>query len=152
MADVISTSALVSYDDDFFLWTQRQAALLRERMPADVDWQNLSKEIESSGKRDRREAASSLRVVMLHLLKWQFQPDLRSPSWRSSIVEHRHRLADILADSPSLRGKVEEALAKVYARARKAAAQEIVLANLSDLPKACPYSVAELLDEDWLPS
>ena len=84
MADVISTPAVVSYDDDFFLWPQRQAALLRERMPADVDWQNLSEEIESLGKRDRREAASNLRVVMLHLLKWQFQAERRSPSWRAT--------------------------------------------------------------------
>ncbi len=75
MATVIEPR--VRYEDDLFAWTQEQAALLRAHAVDGIDWENLAEEIESMGRRDRRELKSRLRVILLHLLKWQAQPSLR---------------------------------------------------------------------------
>ena len=80
------------YDEDFFLWSQEQAALLRDKKCTDLDLDNLAEEIESLGKRDRRELESRLRVLMTHLLKWRHQSEERSGSWGSTITEQRLRI------------------------------------------------------------
>src|SRR5580704_181268 len=92
-----------AYDDDFFAWTQEQARLLRGGDLADIDAGNLAEEIESMGRSDRREIRSRLVVLLAHLLKWQFQPGGRTTSWSGTIVEQRHQIDLVIADSPSLR-------------------------------------------------
>src|SRR5262245_1130692 len=96
----------VAYERDFYRWTQRQAALLRTQDSGELDWKNIAEEIESLGKRDRRELGSRLRVLMIHLLKWQFQPTKRSESWSSTIGTQREEIRLIIEDSPSLRRQV----------------------------------------------
>ena len=84
------------YDQDFYAWTQQQAVLLRAKgVWRELDYGNLAEELESLGKRDRRELERRLEVLVMHLLKWCYQPERRerSRSWRSSIREQRRRLA-----------------------------------------------------------
>lgn len=73
------------YDEDFYAWTQHQAALLRTEKWQDLDSTNLAEELESLGKRDLRELESRLEVLVMHLLKWCYQPERRERgrSWRS---------------------------------------------------------------------
>ena len=115
------------YEEDFVLWTKRQAALIRARKLDLVDWENVAEEIESLGISDRRELGGRLEVLMMHLLKWQFQPMHRSRSWRSTIRSQRGRIERVLKQSPSLRREVAELSREEYAAAREAASADTVL-------------------------
>ena len=140
------------YDTDFYAWTQEQAALLREGAVAELDLVNLAEEIESLGQRDRRTLGSHLRTLMLHLLKWQYQPSgrLTGHAWRSSIRTARIEITVLLEDSPSLGGAVPGLIARWYPNARLDAADETGL-PLTTFPEACPWSVAQVLDDDFYP-
>jgi hypothetical protein len=141
----------VSYDDDFNAWTLDQAARLRRERPRTIDWENLAEEVESLGRSDKRALGSGLKVVLEHLIKWRYQPEKRSESWSDSIEEHRDRIARIIADSPSLAGWPAEVLAAEYSRARRKALKDTKLPPPA-IPVACPFSIKQALDADYLPS
>ena len=90
------------YDTDFHEWAETQAAALRNRSANALDWDNIAEEIESLARRDRREIRNRLEVLCQHLLKWEFQPRLRSNSWRSSVREARRQIAGLVEESPTL--------------------------------------------------
>ena len=138
------------YDRDYVQWIEATLQQLRDRDYEQVDWENLLEEIEDMGKRERQALRSNLVVVLLHLLKWQFQPEYRTGSWAGSITEHRRRILDLLDDSPSLKSVIPEGLEKCYKSARKQAHQETGLA-LNLFPPECPYAVEEILDDDFCP-
>ena len=102
------------------------------------------------GARDRRELINRLAVLIAHLLTWQYQPERRSTSWRLTINEQRRQVALILEDSPSLRGRLPEFLARAYAHGTRAAMDETGLAS-SPFPVECPYELTQLLDESYWP-
>src|SRR5450631_4403123 len=88
--------ALSLYERDFFRWTELMATRLRDRDASELDWKNLAEEIEDLGRRDRRELKSRLRVLIAHLLKWQYQPELREEStWKATISEQRQQVLDL---------------------------------------------------------
>lgn len=138
------------YDADFFAWTQDQANRLKGLRPKGLDWINLADEIESLGRSEKRDIESRLSVLLVHLLKWRFQPEPRSGSWRASVVEQRTRMARELAASPSLRGYPAEILAEEYELARPRAADETGL-PLESFPTRCPFSIDEVLDPEFWP-
>ena len=138
------------YEEDFVLWTERQAALIRARQLDLVDWDNVAEEIESLISGDRRELCSRLEVLMMHLLKWQFQPMHRSRSWRSTIRNQRGRIERVLKQSPSLRREVAKLGREEYAAACEAASAETGFA-LRTFPKALPHTAEQILDEDFFP-
>ncbi len=95
----------VGYDEDFALWARDQARLLEERRFDALDLGNLVEEVESLSRNDRRELKSRIEVLLMHLLKWKFQPEqlaLSRKSWRQTIVEQRSQIRLVLEDSPSL--------------------------------------------------
>ena len=140
------------YEQDFYTWTQEQAALLREGAVHELDLANLAEEIESLGKSDRRALGSHLRNLLLHLLKWQYQPRgrLTGHSWGSSIRNARAELAVLLEDSPTLRGEVSRLLVRWYPLAREDAADETRLPRAT-FPATCPWSPEEVLEADFWP-
>ncbi len=140
----------VAYDADFLAWTRAEAAHLRELRPAGVDWQNLAEEIESLGKSLKQRIESSLAVVIMHLLKLKYQPEAAKPGWRSSVIEHRRRIARIVRDSPSLRRYPGSVLAEEYRGARLMAADETSL-PLDLFPETCPFTIAQVLGPDFWP-
>jgi hypothetical protein len=143
------------YDDDILLWSEHQADLLRrtaagERVnSAELDWPNIAEEIEAVGRSQRREVRNRLARLCQHLLKWAFQPELRSRSWRATIVTQRHELQSVLLDSPSLVPFVAEALPNAYQTGRIWAEQETGLMHLPEAP--CPWAAAEVLASDFYP-
>jgi len=139
------------YESDFFAWTQEQGERLRRRAHNDVDWENVAEEIETLGRTERSEIASRLHVLLVHLLKWQFQPEARSYGWKGTIVEQRVRLRRALRDSPSLKTYPSEVLDEEYASARLKAAGETGQV-LTTFPASCPYSVAEVIESDAFPA
>ena len=135
---------------DYALWCAQQGALLRAGRLDALDRENLAEEIESLGRSDRREIENRMKVLLVHLLKWAYQPAGRSGSWRSSIREQRGRIAKLLDESPSLGGYPAQILAEEYGYARSDAADETGLAENS-FPSACPFDIAQVLDPAWLP-
>jgi hypothetical protein len=138
------------YDTDFYTWTRQQARALAAKDWSALDLEHLVEEIDSLGNEQRHAVRSHLRVLLWHLLKWAYQPDHRSTSWRTSIVNARAEIADRLEDSPSLRPLVPTLLTWAYPRARRLAAAETDW-PLATFPETCPWDLAQVLDEDWWP-
>ena len=98
-------------DHDFYAWSSQQAALLRAGHVAEADLEHIAEEIESMGRAERRELVSRLTILLLHLLKWQFQPLLKAASWRATIRVQRRDLRKHMEDNPSLTSQLPEAVA-----------------------------------------
>jgi anaerobic selenocysteine-containing dehydrogenase len=138
------------YDTDFYAWTQHQVDRLRAEAFEEVDWDNLIEEIAAMGAAQRRELTSRLQVLIMHLLKWQYQPDLRSKSWSYTIRDQRNELAYLLEESPSLHTLLPERIARAYPRAVKNALEETGFLH-SPFPTTCAYTAAQILDESFWP-
>ncbi len=150
MKQDVATSA-VSHDVDFYSWTQQTAELIGQRRLDEVDLEHVAEEIADIGKRDRRELRSRLIVLLMHLLKWQVQPELRErSSWRSTIVEQRTEIRLLLKDSPSLYRLVPDELSSLYIDAVRNARSETGL-HPGSFPPSCPYTSEQILDTDFLP-
>ncbi len=136
-------------DEDFVTWTQRQGELLRARAAgalsndAGIDWANLAEEIESVGRSERRQVRSRMARLFQHLLKWHYQPDHRSRSWRTTIATQRREIEAVLADSPSLRSSLPDILTDAYRAAR---AEALAGTGLLKLPEISPFTVEQALD------
>ena len=136
------------YDHDFYAWTQEQAQLLRTGKFNQIDFDHIAEEIEDMGRSEKRELESRLEVLLMHLLKWQFQPNLRSRSWQLTIKEQRLRLEKLLAENPSLKSFLADSLEKIYQLAMISAERET---GLSSFPEGCPYSLTEIFTSEFLP-
>ena len=150
MNKIFGKPQLTAYDADYAQWCAEQGALLREGKLQALDRENLAEEIESLGRSDKREIESRLNVLLVHLLKWRFQPDQQTGSWKASIIEQRWRISRVIKDSPSLVGYPQHVLSEEYALAREAAATESGLAE-EDFPDRCPFSMAQILDPEFFP-
>ncbi|TDP44575.1 DUF29 domain-containing protein [Zavarzinia compransoris] len=138
------------YERDFYAWANEQAALLRAGKLAAADIEHIAEEIESMGKTEKRELVSRLAVLLLHLLKWRYQPECRSASWEATIEVQRRDLAVHLKDNPSLKAKVPEAVDYAYGNARIEAAAETGLPKPT-FPEECPWSFDQAISEDFWP-
>jgi hypothetical protein len=138
------------YESDYCLWLEANTNLLRERRLAEIDLDNLVAEIEGMSRRERDALFSNLKIALLHLLKYRYQPAKRSNSWRSSLREHRQRILRAFKNSPSLKPYFTKILADCYQEARELAADETGLL-LVEFPEKCPFSPEEILDVEYLP-
>lgn len=145
-----SPKTLSLYDTDFYAWANQQAALLRAGRLGEADIANIAEEIESMGRSEKRELISQLAVLLMHLLKWRFQPGMRGKSWRLTIEVQRLEAAEHLADNPSLKSQMNEMLQKAYRRARLEAARE-TSHDSSTFPASCPWSYDEIIDDTFWP-
>ena len=98
------------YKTDFYSWTQYQAQLIRSGNLEALDLDNLLEEIESMGRSERRQLSHRLDVLLMHLLKWLFQPDQRSNSWQGSIKEQRFRIYRLLKANPGLKPELDDVM------------------------------------------
>lgn len=138
------------YERDFYAWAVEQAGLLRSGELGRADIEHIAEEIESMGKAEKRELVSRLTVLLLHLLKWRFQPAGRGNSWRLSIANSRDEVVDHLDDNPSLKSLLAHALVSAYRYARRKASVET---NLSEetFPVDCPWSFEQIMDAEFWP-
>lgn len=133
-----------AYDRDFYGWTMEQAAYIRAGRFAEVDCEKVAEEVETLGRSEFSRLVSFYRLILLHMLKWEHQPNLRSRSWAISIALHRAHAADVLDDNPSLAPRLDEALARAYRLARLEAIRETGL-SATAFPAACPFTREETL-------
>ena len=146
-----STQNLSLYEKDFSLWIENTVNQLKTGQFLEVDLGNLIEEIESMGRSEKQALESNLIIVLLHLLKYKYQPDKRSNSWLSSIYEHRRRLRKSLKSSPSLKPYYTEVFEECYQDARQEAALETGL-TLEVFPLVCPFTPETTLDSEFLPN
>ena len=138
------------YEHDMVLWIERQIALLRQRRFAELDLENLIEELESIVKRERRKLGNRLEVLLMHLLKCEFQPERLSKSWLRTLYEQRRRIDQILRDSPSLGPTLDEVVEEAYPHAVQLAAIETALSTKA-FPSTNPYSLEQLRDQGFVP-
>ncbi|BBD67027.1 hypothetical protein NIES4072_56950 [Nostoc commune NIES-4072] len=138
------------YDTDYLQWIETTVEKLQSHDYANVDWEKLIEEIADVGRSERRSLKSNLIVILVHLLKCQFQPEKRSGSWEGSIIEHRRRVKEALDDSPSLKSYLENIFIECYAQAVKQAKAETGL-SVESFPVVCPYQLLEVTNDEFLP-
>jgi len=141
------------YDSDYQLWLESTINQLRQGDFQSVDWPNLLEELADLGKNNRRALKSLLTRLLEHLLKltyWQSQRDYNQAGWKKEIRNFRLQIADLLADSPSLKSYLREILAKCYLDARNLLIDETKL-DASIFPLEVLASLEEILDQNWLP-
>jgi Domain of unknown function DUF29 len=126
-----------------------QAAALRAGDFERLDLGNLAEEIEDVGSEQLHKLTSAYRIILLHMLKWDYQPERRSRSWITSIESHRAHAEDVLEDNPGLQSREDVALARAYRRARIEAAGETNFEK-SVFPNSCPYSLGEVMGREFL--
>jgi Domain of unknown function DUF29 len=139
-----------TYLSDFSVWIDQTTQLLQEQRWQEIDVVHLIEEIKDLGKSERRAIASQLIRLLLHLLKWQYQPQRRSDSWLDSITDARTQIELAIADSPSLKNYPAQELESSYHKALRQTAKQILI-EISVFPSSCPYSLDLVLKEDWLP-
>ena len=142
--------SLSLYEADFYAWANQQAALLRAGRLGEADIANIAEEIESMGKSEKRELINRLAVLLMHLLKWRFQPKKRGKSWRFTIRGQRLELRRHLRDNPSLKSQLDLATVDAYESAIIEAVRETSL-DESKFPKACPWTYDEIIDDGFWP-
>jgi Domain of unknown function DUF29 len=116
----------------------------------DASPKHIAEEIESVGREERRELVNRLAVLLLHLLKWAYQPERRGKSWRLTIEEQRRQLARHMRDNPSPQPSLDEAMADAYGDAVLRAEGETDLPR-DTFPWSCPYSFEQVMDDGFWP-
>ena len=144
MATRLREPQLPDYEADGVGWAEAQAAALLARRVDLLDWENLAEEIADVGKHQREHLESALRLVVMHLLKWDHQSERRSRSWWTTIANQRHRATKRLRENPSLRPRLPEIIEDAYRTARLDAADEMDV-PIKLLPHECPFSFDEIM-------
>ncbi|MEH2237051.1 DUF29 domain-containing protein [Nostoc sp.] len=139
------------YNQDFLVWTQQQAECLKTGRWAELDVEHLVEELEALGRSEQKELGSYLQVLLMHLLKCQYQPERKIKSWVNTISNSRNQIQDCLEDTPSLRCFLEdwEWIEKYYRRARRDAANETQM-PIETFPLEYPFTMEQVLNADFL--
>jgi hypothetical protein len=148
-SETISYSSL--YDQDFMLWIESTVQLLKSQRLTELDLENLIDEVEDMGRNQKHALESNLSILLMHLLKWQYQSVKRSNSWKFTIREHRQRLQKAFRDSPSLKRYCEQVFHDCYQDARSLASDETGI-EIDRFPVESPYALIETLNQDFLPT
>jgi hypothetical protein len=143
-------TAKALYKTDFNLWLTETVNLLRKGDIEKLDLEHLAEEVEDMGNNRKDALESNLIRVLQHLLKWKYQPQKRTNSWKASITEHSLRLTRAFKKSPSLKPYFEDVFAECYQDARLIAAQETGL-DILVFPEICPFERSDVLNPQYLP-
>lgn len=136
------------HEDDLYSWVQEQVEHLRAGRVDELDLANIAEELDDVGIAQYHRLESAIRVLLIHMLKWDQQPERRSRSWVGSIVEQRSRIGRLLGKNPGLKSRIEEACDEAYASAVRWAAVETGFIE-SDFPQAQPYSWDDILNRPF---
>jgi hypothetical protein len=140
------------YEADVVAWASEQARLIRAGHFDQLDLAHIAEEIEDVGKSEQRELASRMAVLLAHILKWKFQPQKRSVSWTLTIKEQRRLLVRRIQKTPSLGPMLvdPEWIDEIWVDAKALAEKETGL-DIGAFPEVCPWAMANVLTDAWLP-
>jgi len=136
------------YERDLYAWSLEQARLLREGRLTEIDAENVAEEILDVGRNEYDKLESALWVLLMHMLKWDHQPERRTRSWETAILEQRDRVELQLRDNPSLKSRIPEAVRRAYRGGRLRASGETDL-DLKQFPEKCPYDWETILNRPF---
>jgi hypothetical protein len=136
------------YQRDLHAWSHEQARLLRAGRLNEIDAENVAEEILDVGSNEYDKLESALRVLLMHMLKWDYQPERRSRSWANTIAEQRLRVEKQLRKNPSLKSRLPEAVTDGYPQGRLAASGETDT-ELAVFPEECPYDWDSILKREF---
>ena len=141
------------YETDVVAWANEQASLVRAGRFDLLDLKHIAEEIEDVGKSEQRELASRMSVLLMHLIKWQFQAQKRSVSWTLTVKEQRRLCVRRIQKTPSLAPLLTDAewIDDVWIDAKALAEKETGI-DQGTLPEVCPWVMADVLTEAWLPA
>lgn len=142
------------YNQDFYAWTQEQAKLLHNKHFTSLDISHLEEELLIMGASEKRELESRLEQLLMHLLKWKYQPTyINKKSWERTIKEQRIKLIRHLKDNPSLKNHdtFKERFVEAYDTAILRAAEETGL-DESIFPIECEWRAEQVMDNDFYPN
>lgn len=142
------SAAAPLYERDLYAWSQEQARLLTEGRLAEIDAKNIAEEILDVGRNEYDKLESALRVLLMHMLKWDHQPERRTRSWENTIREQRKQVEEQLHDNPSLKSRIDNATERAYWRARLRASTETDI-DVERFPDRCPYEWDVILNRPF---
>jgi Domain of unknown function DUF29 len=141
----------VDYDTDFYTWTQTQAAALRAKDWSALDVAHLAEEVEDLGNSVQHTIESHLERLLLHLLKWRYDPPQQPRrGWRLTIRHARREIAKYLRRNPGLQHHPAHYLTEAYQAICEDAAIDTDL-PLATFPETCPWTLAQVLDANFWP-
>ncbi|GJE32359.1 DUF29 domain-containing protein [Methylobacterium oxalidis] len=143
-----SADGRTRHADDLYTWVQEQVALLRAGEVALLDLDNIAEELSDVGLSEYYRLQSAVEIILLHMLKWDHQPERRSRSWALSIAEHRERALIQMRKSPGLKSSLDEVRLDAFRLARLGAARQMKRAPRS-LPAECPYTWDDILERPF---
>jgi hypothetical protein len=138
------------YETDYTAWLADQIDRLRKADLGSLDLADIAEELSDLGKNQQHAVVSHLANLILHLLKWEFQPGKRSHGWEASIRASRRNLYRLLHANPSLRGHARKSAGDAYVDARDEAIKETGLPPTT-FPVTCPYAYDQIVDSEFLP-
>ncbi|MBV8846923.1 MAG: DUF29 domain-containing protein [Bryobacterales bacterium] len=144
-------NAVEMYDRDFAEWAKTNAELLRSKRFSEIDLEHIAEEIEDLGSNKRHSLFSRFVRLIEHLLKWQYQPERRGSSWSRTIAVQRIAINDLIEENPSFCADLPAVVAKSYTGAVKVASAAIKREK-KEFPHTCPFTLDQLLDDDFFPS
>lgn len=139
-----------SYDHDFYGWLNENVKLIRNHQLQKIDIEHIAEELEAMAKSEKRELLNRLCVLLMHLIKWQYQVPKRTRSWRNTILTQRMDILELLEDSPSLKIQLEEKMQSAYEKAKIKAEDETGI-DQQQFPEQCPYTLEQVLSSNFFP-
>lgn len=141
-------AARARYEDDLYTWANEQVALLRAGRLDEIDAENIAEELGDVGAEQYDKLESVLEVLLMHILKWDHQPERRSRSWSLTILEQRRRITKQLRKNPGLESRLAEAVEDGFELGRIRAAREMRV-GLESLPASCPYDWDAIMNREF---
>ncbi|MCF2150938.1 DUF29 domain-containing protein [Desmonostoc muscorum LEGE 12446] len=144
----ITTNLKKLYETDENLWLEQTIELLKQKQFNQLDLENLIEELISLGKRDLAKAKSLLRQIIIHILLlqyWQVEYERNYRHWLGEIKTFRYDLNNHL--TTNLMNKLQDDLENIY---QSAVDFVQVKTDLTIFAEKCPYTLAQLLDDNYL--
>ncbi|MFW6316554.1 MAG: DUF29 domain-containing protein [Cyanobacteriota bacterium] len=137
------------YERDDYLWVKKTIQMLKEKKFNELDLENLIEELEDLGREKKNKVESLLRQIIIHLLLleyWSQEYQYNAAHWRAEITEFRFQINGIL--TKTLQSYLASKIELIYQNSVKYTQRKT---NLNIFPEKCPYTLEQLLDEDWFP-
>lgn len=138
------------YEQDYCLWLEVTIQQLQTGELNQLDIIALIEELQGMSNSEKTALESNLRILLMHLLKYRYQPHKRSNSWLFTMREHRKRLLKAFQKSPSLKRYYETVFPECYQDGRELASDETGL-SLQVFPDESPFTLEDTLNPEYLP-
>jgi len=138
------------HNEDFYGWAIANASLLKQGKLKEVDMENIIEELEEMGRSEKYQLINRFSILIAHLLKWKYQPELRGRSWSGTIKEQRHRIERLIKQNPSLKHETPEAIQEGFSDSKDLIEKETPI-DLNLLPSECPYTFEQIMNDGFYP-